>query len=77
MYLYDWYSVCVVLLLKNDGCYCILFKLFLVYIVYNLVLQGICLFKGDSLSLEVWFLGLNYNGEKLCDLCYYDCFNLM
>ncbi|MCO6355918.1 glycosyltransferase [Pseudoalteromonas shioyasakiensis] len=77
VHLHDWHSACVALLLKTDSRYKKLSHLFLAYTVHNLALQGIRPFKGDSSSLEAWFPSLGYNGERLCDPRYFDCFNPM
>ncbi|MGX1110859.1 starch synthase [Pseudoalteromonas sp. MBR-15] len=77
IHLHDWHSACVALLLKTDSRYNDFSTLFLAYTVHNLALQGIRPFKGDTSSLEAWFPSLGYDGQKLCDPRYPDCFNPM
>lgn len=77
LHLHDWHAATTSVLLKLDPRYHSLSNLKLVYTVHNLALQGIRPFKHDESSFEGWFPHLSYDGGRICDPRYLDCYNPM
>lgn len=75
LHLHDWHAATVTTLIESDPKYRSLGDIHTVYTVHNIALQGLRPFKGDHSSFEEWFPTLSYDGQKLCDPRYPDCYN--
>ena len=77
VHLHDWHTSMLLFLKEFHPGYEMLNSMRFVYTIHNLSIQGIRPFKNNYAALETWFPEVKYSEERLADLRYLDCINLM